>query len=431
MHITLIEATNFKRLKAVRIEPSAEGLTIISGKNSQGKTSVLDAIAFAFGGKKYCPSNPKRSGAVGDTMIRIETDNGLIIERKGKNLDLSVTDSTGKRQGQALLDAFISEFAINLPKFLNSSDKEKANTLLQILGIGDQLEKLDRDEKAKYDQRTIVGREADRKKKHADEMPWYEDAPEEEQSVASLIQQQQEILSRNGIKEEHRRNLDSIRRQLDDVRRQIKTYEESLASFRSTESKLAKAVKEAESEDFTLEPTDEIKAKIDGFEETNRKIRANKDRESVLSEADTLQDQYDMLTGEIEDIRKKRIELLNGADLPYPGLTIENGVLLLDGKAWDCFSSSQQLIVGTAIASRLNPDCKFVLLDKLEQLDDETLKEFDKWLCEHGIQSIATRVSSDKDASLIIEDGEVVEGAAGTVVVPKKPKKEDDADDWD
>ena len=43
--IASVEAENVKRVKAVYLEPNADGLTVIGGRNGQGKTSVLDAIA--------------------------------------------------------------------------------------------------------------------------------------------------------------------------------------------------------------------------------------------------------------------------------------------------------------------------------------------------------------------------------------------------
>ena len=58
--INKLEIENVKRVKAVKIEPSAKGLTIVGGNNNQGKTSVLDAIAWALGGNKYKPSQPTR-----------------------------------------------------------------------------------------------------------------------------------------------------------------------------------------------------------------------------------------------------------------------------------------------------------------------------------------------------------------------------------
>ena len=45
MKINRLEIENVKRVKAVTIEPAANGLTVIGGKNGQGKTSVLDALA--------------------------------------------------------------------------------------------------------------------------------------------------------------------------------------------------------------------------------------------------------------------------------------------------------------------------------------------------------------------------------------------------
>lgn len=63
--------------------------------------------------------------------------------------------------------------------------------------------------------------------------------------------------------------------------------------------------------------------------------------------------------------------------------------------------------MATAIVRKLNPKCGFVLLDKLEQLDTETLNEFGKWLEQEGLQAIATRVSTGDECSIIIEDGYV------------------------
>ena len=78
------------------------------------------------------------------------TSNGLIVERKGKNSDLKVTDPSGQKAGQQLLDSFVEELALNLPKFIESSAKDKANTLLQIIGVGEKLWELDRKEEQLY-----------------------------------------------------------------------------------------------------------------------------------------------------------------------------------------------------------------------------------------------------------------------------------------
>ena len=84
--INRLEIENVKRIKAVKIEPSATGLTIVGGNNNQGKTSVLDAIAWALGGNKYKPSQAQREGSQVPPTLKIVMSNGLIVERKGKTL---------------------------------------------------------------------------------------------------------------------------------------------------------------------------------------------------------------------------------------------------------------------------------------------------------------------------------------------------------
>ena len=141
--INSLELENVKRIKAVKLEPTENGLTVIGGNNGQGKTSVLDSIAWALGGNKFKPSSPERDGSVIPPNLHIELSNGLVVERKGKNSDLKVTDPNGNKAGQLLLDTFIEELALNLPKFMNANDKEKADTLLKIIGVGDTLYALD------------------------------------------------------------------------------------------------------------------------------------------------------------------------------------------------------------------------------------------------------------------------------------------------
>lgn len=97
--------------------------------------------------------------------------------------------------------------------------------------------------------------------------------------------------------------------------------------------------------------------------------------------------------------------MLKNADLPLEGLSVEDGELLYNGHKWDSISGAEQLIVATSIVRKLNPDCGFVLLDKLEQMDTDTLDDFGKWLEAQGLQAIATRVSTGDECSIIIEDG--------------------------
>jgi len=109
--INELEIENVKRVKAVKIEPTPNGLTIIGGRNNQGKTSVLDAIAWALGGERFRPSQAAREGSAIPPNLKIVMSNGLVVERKGKNSRLKVTDPSGQKAGQQLLDEFVEQLA--------------------------------------------------------------------------------------------------------------------------------------------------------------------------------------------------------------------------------------------------------------------------------------------------------------------------------
>ena len=127
--IRQLEIENVKRVKAVTLTPTENGLTVIGGRNGQGKTSVLDAIAWALGGNKLKPSESQRIGSAAPPSIHIELSNGLVVERKGKSSALHVIDPSGQKAGQQLLDSFIEKLALNLPKFMDARNDEKAETV--------------------------------------------------------------------------------------------------------------------------------------------------------------------------------------------------------------------------------------------------------------------------------------------------------------
>lgn len=420
--INKLEIENVKRIKAVKIEPSATGLTIVGGNNNQGKTSVLDAIAWALGGNKYKPSQATREGSMVPPTLKITMSNGLVVERKGKNASLKVIDPNGQRGGQQLLDSFVEELAINLPKFMDGTPKEKADVLLEIIGVGDQLAELELKEKEIYNQRHAIGVIADQKEKFAKEMTYYPDAPKQLVSISELIQQQQAILAKNGENARKRQNVERIRYDYDQSILEVDRLRKLLADAEAKTNKLSEDLKIANTDAMDLhdESTDEIEANIADIDEVNRKVRANFDKDKAEEDAKQQREQYNALTNDIESIRQQKRDLLTNADLPLEGLSVDDGKLLYLGQEWDNMSGSQQLMVATAIVRKLKPDCGFVLIDKLEQMDNITLTQFGQWLEQEGLQAIATRVSTGDECSIIIEDGYSIENEHSSPVA--KPK---------
>lgn len=407
--INKLEIENVKRIKAVKIEPSRNGLTIVGGNNNQGKTSVLDSIAWALGGEKYRPSQAVREGSTIPPNLRVVMSNGLVVERKGKNSSLKVTDPRGDKSGQQLLNEFVEQLALDLPKFMESSGKDKAQILLRIIGVGEQLAELEKKEEELFSQRRAIGQIADQKKKFADEQTYYTDVPNELVSPSELIRKQQDILARNGENQRKRARAEQYRQSVMFLRQETEAMREQLArkeaELKEAEDSLQTALVSAEG--LRDESTAELEASIEDIEEVNRKVRANLDKEKAEDDAQQYLDQYAALTKQIEDTRQVKTDLLGNADLPLPELSVKEGELIYKGQLWDNMSGSDRLKVSTAIVRKLNPKCGFVLLDKLEQMDMQTLNEFGCWLEQEGLQAIATRVSVGDECSIIIEDGYV------------------------
>ena len=421
--ITALEAENVKRIKAVALTPAPTGLTLVGGNNNQGKTSVLDALAWALGGDRFRPNAAQRDGAVAPAHLKVTLSNGVIVERKGKNSTLTVTDPTERRSGQQLLNAFIEPLALDLPRFMEASDKEKADILLRIIGIGTELHVRDLEIKSLYDKRTFTGQLAQQKKHFAEELIYYPEAPEEPVSASDLIHQQQEILARNGENQRKRNQLVQLTDLLERQKKVVADLEFQLSTEKQRLTTMQADVKIAQTsaENLQDESTAELEASIRSIEETNQKVRANLEKARAEDEAAQYASDYDKLTEAITQKRADRMALLNGADLPLPELSVEDGALTYKGKHWRDMSGSDQLRVAAAIVRRLNPDCGFVLLDKLEQMDMTTLTEFGRWLEAEHLQAIATRVSTGSECQIIIEDG-MVKDAEPPVTEKPQPR---------
>lgn len=381
--IASLEVENVTKIKAVAIKPERAGLTVIGGRNAQGKTSVLDAICWALGGKRYEPDRPRRDGSVSDPHLRVELSNGIVAERSGKNGTLKVTDPSGARAGQALLDGFMESFA------------------------------LDVSEAALAEQRRVTGQLARQYAAAADAMPYHCDAPDEPVDISEIMAAQREAYEHNACNERVRREaqmaLDkaaSAEADVSRLRAELESAEVALAEARERRDALAEQA--AGLADVDTGPMAEQAQRA---EEVNAKVRANRAKADAKADAERRQGEYDRLTEQIEQVRKDRVRLLEGADMPLEGLSVEGGALTYQGDSWGSMSASMQLMVATAVVRKINPACGFVLVDKLEQMDAETLAEFARWCEGEGLQVIGTRVSTGDECTVVIEDGTVADKA--------------------
>ncbi len=417
--IASLELENVKRVRAVELQPNEKGLTVLGGRNGQGKTSVLDAIAYALGGERMRPDRVTRDGSATPAKMRVELSNGIVCERKGKNSSLTVTDTTGMKGGQRLLDEFIGEFALNLPKFLNMSDREKADYLLKTLGIADQLADADRKVAEANAERTEIGRRAKAARKMAEDSPFHGGVPSETLDVSALLDEQMSAHEVNQAIEFKRREVEAKRAEsermaaeVERLARELADATERMAIASSRSETVTGELEGLEADLANMEPADEQAAAeaVREAEAVNEMVRQNTARAEMLADADRLDGEYRAAGARVAKAKEERLSLLDGADLPLDGLAVEEGVLRFNGSAWGDMSGSEQLRVATAIVRKLKPECGFVLVDKLEQFDPQQLAEFGEWASGQGLQVIGTRVAVDDTCTVVIEDGRVVGG---------------------
>jgi hypothetical protein len=419
--ITALEVENLKRVRAVSLDCSGDSLTVIGGRNGQGKTSVLDGIMWALGGDRFKPSQPVHAGA-DEAYIKVSLDNGMTVERKGVNGSLKVASSTGKG-GQALLNEFVNLFALNLPRFMAATGMEKAGMLLDAYpDFGTALQRLNEQVKRLYDERRALGQIAERKAKYAQELPFDPTAPESPLSGGEMAQRMQDALSHNARNDAMRRDaaraseqvLMADERQRITAKRVFELQAALSAAERDREAALEETIRarrsleaaQATAAQLQDQDTTAVKRELEQIDALNARVRANESKRNAEAEAEHLKEQYADMSRQLDAVRAERLTLLATVTMPLDGLTIdEAGELVFNGQRWDCMSGAEQLRVSAAICAAMKPECGFVLLDRLECMDTETLREFAGWLKARGLQAIGTRVSTGDECSIVIEDG--------------------------
>jgi len=400
-----------KRIKSVLVTPSQSGMTILGGKNDEGKTSNIDVLAWMVGGDKFKPTEAKNRDSSKRPDLDVRTDNGLHITRKGKNSTLKVEQEDGTLGNQTLLNKFITTFALDLPKFRHASSNEKANLLAGTLGISEDLNKLEAEIKAAYEERRDLNRDKSKAETAFMACPKPEQPDTPKIDISKLTQELADA-------HKHNRDADQLEREKatakNRINQQISSCEDLERQLTEAKETLAKYQQQYEETPDPAEPidTDVIQQKIDAANEHNESISgfstAQENWERLNQEYSKAAVSAHKAEKQLEQVRKQKDDLIAGADMPDPLLTIEDGELFYDGYAWDNLSKSKEVMVCAKIVMRFNPECKFILIDELENLDNSSLQELDEWFKEQGLQCIGTRVTEDADAcTILIEDGMV------------------------
>lgn len=430
MSATIIElqVENVKRLKAVQIIP--KGSTVaVSGKNDQGKTSVLDSIDYAFRGEKAICSEPIRQGQKSaEVTIKLSEEIGSVctIKRRftasGTVLEIRNADGVPQKSPQALLDAITSKMCFDPLSFVRLKPMEQMEQLRKLVGL--DFTELNAAKKMAYDERTIRNRELEAAKVRLLSFPFNAALPKEPVSIQDLALKLGQVRAQNQTNNQRRKAVtDQAGKVFDlseDIRalnEKVKTLEKMLADTKAEIVTKTAAHAEANIEHErmaqdlrTLQNEDEasMQQQIDGIQKTNADIEANNRHVKAKDDVEMLEATVRGLTAKVKECDDQKAAQIEFANFPMPGLSFdeERGVLL-NNVPFSQGSQARQLQAAVAIGLALNPQIRVILIRDGSLLDDESLRLVSEMAVVNHAQIWVEIVNSKDPQAIVIEDGEI------------------------
>lgn len=396
MKIIKFTAENVKRLRAVEITPDGT-VQVVTGRNAQGKTSVLDAIWLALGGGPASKSTirPIRDG---EDRANVRLDLGdLVVTRTwvGDKTTLKVESADGAKYSspQGVLDSLVGRLSFDPLEFTRLNPREQVAALLDLVDLDVDLDSLARQRQAAYDARAEIGRQGKAIGDIPNEIPGVPDA---EVSASDLIAQirDAETLALAQFTEVEAASIAAAK---------VKEIRDELANWETTlKGRKAKVAAHTSVPDVTA-----LESDLKAVEETNRAVRQNVQVKQAKARKAALLVDYQAQTAAIDAIDATKAAALAGANFPVPDLGFDDDGVTYQGVPFSQASSAEQIKVSLAMAMSLNPKLRVIRILDGSLLDPDNMELIAKMATEADYQVWIERVSDDTGVGVVIEDGQV------------------------
>ena len=419
MIIVSLQVENVKRIKAVDMTPEGE-LIIIGGDNAQGKTSLMDAIAYGICGKKLIPAKPIREGA---KKASVKMDLGdLTIERKfwynSKDGSLEskviVTEvEPSGRPPQEILDGLFSSLSFDPLAFSRMDKAHQLATAKEVLGLN--LDEIEEEITNVFELRKSLKQAFQSEDNRLQNLEHFPDAPKEEIDVTALMAEVRKIREANDEINLKQQDVISARSDKQETLDEILQAEEKLAGWRKSLDRVNLRIKELDKElaAKSSASTEELESQIAESGSVNRQVLSHAayvKQEGIVKEANR---QMEVAEAALSEKREARIAMIEVADFPIDGMSLGATGVIYNDLPFEQAASSEQLRVSVAMGFAMNPTFKVIrILDGslLDNSNREIIREMAKAReKETGekVQVWMEVVGQDEQATVIIEDGQI------------------------
>ena len=397
--------TDFQRLEYVQIAPRG-ALVAISGRNAQGKSSILDGLeATIIGHNKRDVPRPVREGQKTAEVVNV-LDNGMTLVRKYKadgSSSLTGKTSDGSKVAQATLNGMLGALGMDAGAFSLLDDKKQLAVVLGLVDLPFDPAALAADQKAIFEQRTFINRKA---KELEAQVARYGELPAAPAAEVSVVELAEEIRAAEGLARQQTDDHQELARANAEIDR-INTEIARLTKLREAAEVDHDHASDRIDNHAPLPDVDALRQRMATAEETNRAVRTAKEKANLAFQLEATQEQADDLTKQLEALDKQKADGLAAAAFPVEGMSFDEEGVLLNGRPFRKASTREQTIASAKMIIASDPELRVMIVRNGNDLDSDGLAELEALGDAHDFQIFAEFVDESGEFGWTIEDGKV------------------------
>lgn len=413
-------------------EVNMEGhhLFLVGGRNGSGKTSAIQALRMALGGRREMdwPDVPLKDGkSSGMVEIDLSGDEemqdakGFKVQlhfhrRRGGKIaeELVLLDSTGDPapEPRKLLKSLFEFRAFDPLSFDRAKPKEQAEMIRKLLRL--DFTAIDKKRAEAYAERTVVNRDLKAAESRRDAIKYPPNTPNAKVSVAALVAEKEAAVKANQAVDDLVQRADNAAAEVGRLEDAEKKLLEQLAKLRDAKSEqeaLAARLK-AEADAAVKVDVSSIQERIEQADSVNAAVEAKAQAQQLDHEIHRLSRESDRHSKVIEEVDAEKQHRLETAEWPLPGMSLDENGVLVDGLPLEQVNTARRTKLSTLIGMQLNPKLRLLMCEHGNDLDMESLKELDAICKEHDFQMLlemVTKTEADEGAcKVVFESGELV-----------------------